>query len=134
MATLTQSSTPAAAGEGIGAALRRREDPRLLRGRGRFVDDLTFPGMLHAKIVRSPYPHARIKAIRTERALALEGVHAVVTGKDMPVLYGIIPWTQDEYPLALEKALYIGDGVAAVAATSEHIAAKAAKLIVLPPV
>jgi len=113
----------------IGRRVRKTGAADQVTGRAQYTDDLRFPGMLHAKIVRSPHPHARIKAIRAERALALEGVHAVVTGKDMPVLYGIIPWTQDEYPLALEKALYIGDGVAAVAATSEHIAAKAAKLI-----
>lgn len=98
-------------------------------GRTRYVDDLTFPGMLHAKIVRSPHPHARIVAIDASRALAMPGVRAVITGKDMPVRYGIIPWTHDEYPLALERALYVGDGVAAVAAIDEATAVEAGRRI-----
>ncbi len=98
-------------------------------GRQRYADDLTFPGMLHAKLVRSPHPHARIRSIDTREALALPGVHAVVTGKDMPVKYGIIPWTQDEYPLALDKALFVGDAVACVAAIDEACAARAAAAV-----
>src|ERR1035441_598480 len=74
-------------------------------GRTRFTDDLTFPGMLHAKLVRSPHPHAKILSIDTREALALPGVRAAITGRDMPVRYGIIPWTRDEFPLALAKAL-----------------------------
>ena len=108
-------------------------------GRTRFTDDLTFPGMLHAKLVRSPHPHARILSIDTRAALAVPGVHAVITGRDIPVRYGIIPWTQDEYPLAVDKALYVGDSVACVAAVDEATAARAAALVhveweVLPPV
>jgi len=98
-------------------------------GRVQYADDLRFPGMLHAKILRSPHPHARIQGIRTERALALAGVHAVITGSDMPNRYGILPWTQDEYPLAVDKVRYVGDAVAAVAAVTERIAAEAARFI-----
>ncbi len=113
----------------VGKRRPRTDSADRVTGRTRFVDDLTFPGMLHAKIVRSPHPHARIVSIDASRALALPGVHAVVTGKDMPVRYGIIPWTHDEYPLALERALYVGDAVAAVAAIDEATATRAARLV-----
>jgi carbon-monoxide dehydrogenase large subunit len=72
-----------AGGEGIGAPVRRREDPRFLAGRGRFVGDLVFPGMLHAHIVRSPHAHARVGAIGTAEAAGAPGVVAVFTGADM---------------------------------------------------
>ncbi|MCC6527191.1 MAG: molybdopterin-dependent oxidoreductase, partial [Polyangiaceae bacterium] len=98
-------------------------------GRTRYTDDYTFPGMLHAKIVRSPHAHARILGIDATAALALPGVHAVITGRDMPVRYGVIPWTPDEYPLALHEALYVGDAVAAVAAVDEPTATRAARLV-----
>ena len=98
-------------------------------GRTRYTDDLSFPGMLHAKLLRSPHAHARIVSIDATDALAMPGVHAVITGKDMPVRYGVIPWTQDEYPLALDKALFVGDPVACVAAVDEAIATRAAAAI-----
>lgn len=98
-------------------------------GRTRYTDDLSFPGMLHAKLVRSPHPHARIVSIDARAALAIPGVHAVITGRDMPARYGVIPWTQDEYPLALERALFVGDPVACVAAVDEACAARAAAAV-----
>jgi 4-hydroxybenzoyl-CoA reductase alpha subunit len=98
-------------------------------GRTRYVDDLSFPGMLHGKIVRSPHAHARIVSIDCTAARQLPGVHAVVTGRDMPVRYGILPWTHDEYPLALDRASYVGDAVAAVAAVDEAAAERAAALV-----
>ncbi len=98
-------------------------------GRAVYTDDVTLPGMLHGKILRSPHPHARILSIDTSRAEALEGVHAVITGRDMPIQYGIIPWTQDEYPLCVDRVRYIGDGVAAVAAIDEDTAIEALSLI-----
>ena len=100
-----------------------------LRGLAQFTDDLALPGMLHAKIVRSPHAHAKIIAIDASEALALEGVHAVVTGKDFPVPYGILPWTRDEHALAPDKVLYVGDGVAAVAAADERTAIEACKRV-----
>src|SRR5688572_4491337 len=90
---------------------------------------MTFPGMLHGKILRSPHPHARIIAIDTSEAEALPGVHAVATGGEMAVEYCIIPWTRDEYPLCVDRARYIGDGVAAVAAVDEETANRALRLI-----
>ena len=71
-------------------------------GAGKYTDDLSVPGMLVGKILHSPYPHARIKAINTSRAEKLEGVVAVATGKDAPNPYGILPVGHDEYPLALD--------------------------------
>src|SRR6185295_19618308 len=83
------------------------------------------PRMLHAKLLRSPHAHARILSIDASAALAMPGVHAVITGKDLPEYYGIIPWTQDEQALCEEKARYVGDAIAAVAADSELIAEEA---------
>ncbi|MEQ1892621.1 MAG: molybdopterin cofactor-binding domain-containing protein, partial [Planctomycetota bacterium] len=93
------------------------------------ADDLVLPGMLHAKFLRSPHAHARIKSIDARAALALPGVHAVITGKDLPIPYGVIPWTQDEHALALDKVRFIGDEVAAVAAIDEDTANLALKKI-----
>ncbi len=110
-------------------AVERHGDFLRRIGSTRYTDDIKLPGMLHGKILRCPHPHARIRSIDPSRALALEGVHRVVTGKDMPRRFGIIPWTPDEYPLALEVARFIGDGVAAVAAVDERTAFDALKLI-----
>src|ERR1700704_4910246 len=68
----------------FGASVARVEDPLLLTGRARFVDDIKLPGLLHACFVRSPHPHARIGAIDTAAAQAMPGVHAVLTADDMP--------------------------------------------------
>src|SRR5438874_13698787 len=76
--------TPAQIGRGkwIGAPMRRLEDDRLLRGQGCFTDDFSVAGQAHACFVRSPHPHARIRAIDTTAALASPGVIAVLTGAD----------------------------------------------------
>ena len=100
-----------------------------MNGTARFTDDIVLPRMLHAKILRSPHAHARIRSIDTTRAEMLAGVHAVVVGADMPARYGIIPWTQDEQALAVDKVRYVGDAVAAVAAISEDVALAACRLI-----
>ena len=113
----------------IGQRMRKVDGPAKATGRAKYTDDIQLPGMLHGKILRSPYPHARIVAIDTSRAEALEGVHAVVTGRDMPTTYGIIPWTPDEYPLCVDRVRYIGDGVAAAAAVDEDTANAALALI-----
>ncbi len=98
-------------------------------GAGKYTDDLSVPGMLVGKILHSPYPHAHIKCIDTSRAAKLDGVVAVVTGKDAPNPYGILPVGHDEHALALDKVRYVGDNVACVAAVSETIAEKALELI-----
>jgi 4-hydroxybenzoyl-CoA reductase alpha subunit len=94
-----------------------------------YADDIQLPGMLHAKTLRSPHAHARIRSVDVSAALALPGVHAVITGRDLPERYGVIPWTQDETALALEKVRFIGDPVAAVAAVDEDTANQALRLI-----
>src|SRR5690606_31572925 len=113
----------------IGARMRKVDGAGKVTGTTVYTADIVLPGMLHAKILRSPHPHARIVSIDTSAAEALEGVHAVVTGRDMATPYGIIPWTPDEYPLAVDRVRYIGDGVAAVAAVDEDTAIRALDLI-----
>jgi len=98
-------------------------------GGGKYADDLSLPGMWYGKILHSPYPHARIRRINATRALALDGVVAVVTGKDAPVSYGILPIGHDEHALAVDKVRYVGDNVACVAAVSEAVADRALELI-----
>lgn len=106
----------------IGRSHRKVDAMDRMRGITRYTDDLKLPGMLHAKILRSPHAHARILAVDPSDALAMPGVHAVVTGRDFPIPYGVIPWTPDENALAVDKALYVGDGVACVAAEDEDTA------------
>jgi 4-hydroxybenzoyl-CoA reductase subunit alpha len=98
-------------------------------GAGKYTDDLTLPGMLVGKILHSPLPHARIKRIDASRALALDGVVAVVTGRDAPNKYGILPVGHDETALAVDKVRYVGDNVACVAAVDEATAERALELI-----
>ncbi len=98
-------------------------------GAGKYTDDLSVPGMLIGKILHSPHPHARIKRIDAARAEQLEGVIAIVTGKDAPNPYGILPVGHDEHALALDKVRYVGDNIACVAAIDEATAEKALELI-----
>jgi 4-hydroxybenzoyl-CoA reductase alpha subunit len=113
----------------IGKPQRKIEGLDKSTGRAVYTDDIALPGMLHGKILRSPHPHARIVRVDTSSAEALEGVHGVVTGAEMPTTYGIIPWTPDEYALCVDRVRYIGDGVAAVAAVDEDTAIRALDLI-----
>ena len=109
---------------------RRRVDGRAkVTGLTRFADDVILPRMLHCKLLRSPHPHATIVSIDVSRARARPGVHLVLTGKDFPVTFGILPVTQDEYPLAPERVRYVGDPVAAVVARDEQTAFEALDLI-----
>ncbi|MDY6861906.1 MAG: molybdopterin cofactor-binding domain-containing protein, partial [Thermodesulfobacteriota bacterium] len=104
-----------------------------ITGSAKYASDMTMSGMLYGKILRSPYPHAKILNIDTSKAKALHGVKAVITGNDTAkVKYGIIekaPWTMNECILTFDKARYIGDELAAVAAISEDIAEEALDLI-----
>ena len=109
----------------VGKALRKVDATTKVTGATKFADDLFLPRMLYAKLLRSPHPHARIVSIDTTRAAALPGVKAVLTGKDLPIPFGILPVSQDEHALALEKVRFVGDPVAAIAATSEEAAAAA---------
>ena len=113
----------------IGKAKPRIDSLSKAKGEALFCADIPLSGSLVGKILRSPHAHARILAIDTASAEALPGVKAVVTGRDAPVPYGILPVSQDEYPLALDKVRFIGDEVAAVAAVDEATALKALALI-----
>jgi carbon-monoxide dehydrogenase large subunit len=111
---------------GMGHAVKRKEDARFLRGKGTYIDDLTLPGMLYLDIVRSPYAHARITAIHTEKALAIPGVLAVVTGRDLD-RYGLA-WmptlmSDRQMVLPIDTVLYQAQEVAAVVATDRYTAA-----------
>ena len=120
----------------MGAAVKRVEDPRLLRGGGRYLDDLSLPGMLHAAFVRSPHGHARIAAVETAAALAVPGVAAALCGKDLGAVAPLAPrldapgfvptaWSA----LAPERARFAGEPVAVVAAATAYVAADAAELV-----
>jgi 4-hydroxybenzoyl-CoA reductase subunit alpha len=98
-------------------------------GLGKYADDLRVPGMLIGRILHSPHAHARIVSIDASRAEALPGVHGVATGKDAPTPYGILPIGHDECVFAVDKARYVGDNIAAVAATSAEVAEQALDLI-----
>src|SRR5204863_3257075 len=113
----------------VGKAHRKVDATAKVTGVTRFADDLFLPRMLFAKLLRSPHPHARIVSIPTSKAAALPGVKAVLVGKDLPIPFGIRPVSQDEHALALDKVRFVGDPVAAVAATSEETATAALDLI-----
>src|SRR3989441_2004173 len=111
---------------GMGHSMKRKEDPRFIRGKGNYVDDIQLPGMLHMDIVRSPYAHAKIKSINAERALKIPGVLAVITGETvakynlhwMPTLM-----SDTQMVLPTEKVMSQAQEVAAVIATDRYIAA-----------
>jgi 4-hydroxybenzoyl-CoA reductase subunit alpha len=113
----------------VGRRLRKLDGLKKATGEALYTDDISLPRMLHCKILRSPHAHARIRGIDFTRCLAHPGVVAVVEGKELPTRYGIIPWTQDETALAVEKVRFIGDEVAAVAAVDELAAEEALELI-----
>jgi 4-hydroxybenzoyl-CoA reductase subunit alpha len=109
---------------------RRRVDGRAkATGQVRFADDLSMPRMVHAKLLRSPHPHAVIEEINTDHAKKHPGVHLVLTGTDFPFPFGIMPVSVDEYPLARERVRYVGDPIAAVIASDEQTAGEAVALI-----
>jgi carbon-monoxide dehydrogenase large subunit len=133
-----------------GASIKRSEDPRILTGGGRYVDDIKLPGMLHAAFVRSPLAHARVLAVDVSAARALPGVIAVLTGADLAAI--TIPGPDPllammggggpmpEYTLlATDKVRFVGDPVAVVIAESRYLAEDGCDLVEvsyaeLPPV
>jgi len=94
-----------------------------------YADDIDLPRMLYGKMLGATVPHARILSIDISRAEALPGVKAIVTGIEMPVKYGILPVSEDEYPLEIDRVRFVGDPVAAVAAVDEATAEEAVRLI-----
>ena len=120
----------------VGKALARKEDNRLLRGRGKFVDDIKLHNMLYLKFVRSPYAHAKVTSLDTSAAEALPGVICTLTGAEIAkqtnpfIEIGPDPFARiKDYPLAVSKAHYQGEPVAAIVATSPQIADDAAELV-----
>ena len=113
----------------IGARFPKVDGAGKADGSGVYADDLSFPRMLHAKILRSPHAHARILRIDTSRAEQHAGVVATLVGAEMPVKYGVIPWTHDEQALATDHVRFLGDEVACVAALDERTAEDALRLI-----
>jgi 4-hydroxybenzoyl-CoA reductase alpha subunit len=113
----------------IGKAHRKVDAVAKVTGTTRFADDLAFPRMLYCKLLRSTQPHARLVSVDVAAALRLDGVVAALTGKDLPIPFGILPVSQDEHALCRDKVRFIGDPVAAVAATSEEAATAALELI-----
>jgi carbon-monoxide dehydrogenase large subunit len=117
---------------GMGHSLKRKEDPRFIRGKGTYVDDVQLPGMLYLDIVRSPFAHAKLKKIDSARALAVPGVLAVITGQDlakynlhwMPTLM-----SDTQMVLPVDKVMYQAQEVAAVLATSRYAAADGAAAV-----
>ena len=111
---------------GMGHSIKRKEDPRFIRGQGNYVDDVVLPGMLFMDIVRSPFAHAKIKSINTEKALKVPGVLAVITGKTleehklhwMPTLM-----SDTQMVLPTKKVMYQAQEVAAVIATDRYTVA-----------
>src|SRR6266478_169047 len=111
---------------GMGHSMKRKEDPRFIRGRGNYVDDIQLPGMLHMDIVRSPFAHAKIKSINTDKALKVPGVLAVITGETL-AKYNLhwMPTLMSDTQMVLptEKVMYQAQEVAAVIATDRYVAA-----------
>src|SRR2546427_2151847 len=111
---------------GMGHSMKRKEDPRFIRGKGNYVDDIQLPGMVHRDIVRSAFAHAKIKSINAERALKIPGVLAVITGETL-AKYNLhwMPTLMSDTQMVLptEKVMYQAQEVAAVIATERYIAA-----------
>jgi 4-hydroxybenzoyl-CoA reductase alpha subunit len=113
----------------VGKPFRKVDARAKCTGQTKFADDIVLPRMLFCKILRTHLPHALIKSIDVSKAVALPGVIAVITGKDIPISYGILPVSQDEHALCIDKVRFIGDPVAAVAAIDEDVAFDAMNLI-----
>jgi 4-hydroxybenzoyl-CoA reductase subunit alpha len=110
----------------IGTPFRRVDGRSKVTGATRFADDLSFPRMAFVRLVRSTVPHGRIRGIDFSQALAVPGVLGTLTGQDFPIPFGILPVSQDEHALCPDLVRFVGDPVAAVAATTEDAAIEAA--------
>ncbi|MGA8543255.1 MAG: xanthine dehydrogenase family protein molybdopterin-binding subunit [Thermoplasmata archaeon] len=113
----------------LGGRIPYVEGPLKVTGRAEYTDDIRRPGMLVGRLLRSPWPHARLTSIDTSLARALPGVFAVITGEKYPTPFGVLPITHDETAIAVGKARYNGDIIAAVAAQDEITAEAALALI-----
>ena len=113
----------------VGTSLRKPDGLPKTTGSARYADDLKLPRMGFCRLLRSTRPHATILSIDTSAARALHGVFGVITGRDLPIKYGVLPVGQDEQALCTKKVRYVGDAVAAVAAVDEETADRALDLI-----
>jgi 4-hydroxybenzoyl-CoA reductase subunit alpha len=113
----------------VGKSFAKLDGPAKVRGQAIYADDIALPRMLHCKILRAQAPHARILSVDASAARRLPGVVAVLTGRDLPIRFGILPVSQDEAALEEQKVRYVGDPVAAVAAADEETAAAACEAI-----
>jgi len=121
----------------VGAKVKRREDPRLIRGLAQYTDDINLPDMLHVAILRSPYAHAHIKSMDTDAARRHPGVVAVVTGSEIKDQISTLPTSggnetlrvPKHYVLAIDKVCHVGQGVAAVVAEDRYTARDALDLV-----
>jgi len=113
----------------VGTAVRKVDGLSKCAGVTKFADDIVLPRMVFCKLHRSPVPHARIVRIDTSKAERMPGVLAVLTGRDLPIPFGILPVSQDEHALCPDKVRFVGDPVAAVAALDEDIAFEAMNAI-----
>ena len=122
----------------FGASIKRKEDPRLITGEAKYLDDLQMPGLLHAAILRSTYAHAKIKSIDTSKAAAAPGVVGVFTGKDfmninpLPIAWqagGVKNFVNSPRVLEVDKVTHSGAGIAVVVATDRYIAEDALRMI-----
>jgi 4-hydroxybenzoyl-CoA reductase alpha subunit len=113
----------------VGQPLVKVDAAAKVAGQTLFADDVVLPRMVFARMLRSPHPHARIRAVDVSRAAAHPGVLATLVGSELPIPFGILPVSQDEHALALDKVRFVGDPVAAVAALDEDTAEEALKLI-----
>ena len=109
----------------LGGDIPYIEGPLKVSGRAEYTDDLKRPGMLVGKLLRAPWPHAKIVRVDVSKARAMPGVFAVLTGEKYPTPFGVLPITKDETAIAVDRVRYIGDIVAAVAAQDELTAERA---------
>jgi CO/xanthine dehydrogenase Mo-binding subunit len=128
-----QREVPSKGLKWIGKSMKRVEDPRILTGKGRYIDDIVLPNMAHAAILRSPHAHARIKSIDTSKAEALEGVVLVLTGAQSAELVGPTATFSSppvvQHAMAVDRVRHVGEAVVAVVAEDRYIAEDALDLI-----
>src|ERR1700761_7888197 len=137
---MSVADAPAPTGN-VGRALRRKEDPALITGQGRYVDDIALPAMLWASFVRSPEAHAKVLSIDASAAVARPGIHAVFTGEDMSDIGGPLPmaWAPPgvevanppHWPLARGEGNHVRDPVAVVIGADRYAVADAAEEVLV---
>jgi len=123
----------------VGQPLRKVDAAAKVAGRTIFADDVVLPNMLYAKLLRSTRPHARIINIEASAAETMEGVKSILLGSELPITFGILPVSQDEHTLAIDRVRYVGEPIVAVAAVDEETAEDAIRRITveyedLPPI